>query len=172
MLKINPLLPTVIPFHRWTCPLHLSPVTPFWASLALLLFCGGCCSQWGIPSHLSTLGGRWTWQETVPGVVPPYGGRPACTGWTCNSDEQTPWEAAQVAAHAMLLNICQRFGDELTGGPTASIPRGDPAAVEWKQADGCALVRGRGERAESSSPTMSAMMAVLKLISQREDTYA
>ena len=37
---------------------------------------------------------------------------------------------------------------------------------------GCALVRGRGERAESSSPAMSAMMAVLKLISQREDTYA
>ena len=72
----------------------------------------------------------------------------------------------------MLLNICQRFGDELTGGPAASIPRADPAAAEWKQADGCALVRGRGERAESSSPAMSAMMAVLKLFSQREDTYA
>jgi len=72
----------------------------------------------------------------------------------------------------MLLNICQRFGDELTRGPAASIPHADPAAAEWKQADGCALVRGRGERAESSNPTMSAMMAVLKLFSQREDTYA
>jgi len=72
----------------------------------------------------------------------------------------------------MLLNICQMFGDELTGGPVVSIPRADPAAAEWKQADGCALVRGRGERAESSSSAMSAMMAVLKLFSQREDTYA
>jgi len=102
----------------------------------------------------------------VQGVVPSHGGRPAWTGWTCNSDGQTPWEAAQVAAHAMLLNVCHKFGDELTGGLAASIPRADPAAAEWKQADGCALVR------ESSSPAMSAMMAVLKLFSQREDTYA
>jgi len=76
----------------------------------------------------------------VQGVVPPHGSKPAWTGWTCNSDGQTPREAAQVVAHAMLLNICQRFGDELTGGPAASIPRADPAAAEWKQADGCALV--------------------------------
>jgi len=108
----------------------------------------------------------------VQGVVPPHGGRPAWIGWTCSSDGQTPWEAAQVAAQTMLLDICQRCGDELTGGPAASIPRADPAAAEWKQTDGCALVRGRGERAESSSPAMSAMMAVLKLISQREYTYA
>jgi len=108
----------------------------------------------------------------VQGVVRPHGGRPAWTGWTCNSDGQTPWEAAQVAAHAMLLNICQRFGDEPIGGPAASIPRADPAAAEWKQAHGCALVRGRGEQVESSSPAMSAMMAVLKLFSQREFTYA
>jgi hypothetical protein len=72
----------------------------------------------------------------------------------------------------MLLNICQRFGDELIGGPAASIPRADPATAEWKQANGCALVRGRGERADSSSPAMSAMLALLKLISQRESTYA
>jgi len=71
----------------------------------------------------------------------------------------------------MLLNICQRFGDELTGGLAASIPHDDLAAAEWKQAEGCALVRGRGNRAESSSPAMNAMMAVLKLFSQREDTY-
>ena len=108
----------------------------------------------------------------VQGVVPPHGGRPTWTGWTCNSDGQTPWEAAQAAAHAMLLNICQRFGDELTGGPAASIPHVDPTAAEWKEADGCALVRGRGEQAKSSSPAMSAMMVVLKLFSQREDTYA
>ena len=112
---------------------------------------------------------RWF---TVQGVVPPHGGRHAWSGWTYNSNGQTPWEAAHVAAHAMLLNICQRFGDELTGGPAPSIPHADPAAAEWKQADGCALVRGQGERAESSSPAMSAMMVVLKLFSQREDTYA
>ena len=53
----------------------------------------------------------------------------------------------------------------------ASIPHADPATAEWKQAEGCVLVRGRGERAKSSNPTMSAMMAVLKLFSQREDTY-
>ena len=52
------------------------------------------------------------------------------------------------------------------------IPNTDPAAAEWKHADGCALVRGRGERAESSSLAMSAMMAVIKLLTQREDTYA
>jgi len=33
----------------------------------------------------------------------------------------------------------------MKGGPAASIPRADPAAAEWKQPDGCALVRGRGE---------------------------
>ena len=31
----------------------------------------------------------------VQGVVPPHGGRPAWTGWTYNSDGQTPWEVAQ-----------------------------------------------------------------------------
>jgi len=72
----------------------------------------------------------------------------------------------------MLLNIYQRFDDELTGAPATSIPHADPAAAEWKQADGCALVRGRGERVVSSSPAISAMMAMLKLFSQREDTYA
>ena len=103
----------------------------------------------------------------VQGVVPRHGGRPAWTGWTCNSHGQTPWEAAQVAAHAILLNICRRFADELIGGPATSIPQANPTAAEWKQADGCALVHGRGERAESSSPATSAMMVVLKLFSQR-----
>ena len=107
----------------------------------------------------------------VQGVIPPHGGRPAWTGWTCNADWQTPKEGAQVAAHAMLLNLCQRFGNELTRGLGTSITYANPASVDWKQAEGCALVRGRGERAESSSPAMSAMMAMLKLFSQREDTY-
>jgi len=70
-----------------------------------------------------------------------------------------------------LLNICQRFGDELTGGLAASIPYADLTAVKWNQAEGCALVQGRGERAESSSPTMSAIIAMLNIFCQREDTY-
>ena len=61
----------------------------------------------------------------------------------------------------MLLNICQRFGEELTGGPAASIPHADLSTAEWKQAEGCPLVRGQGERE----------MAMFKLFSQREDTY-
>jgi len=44
--------------------------------------------------------------------VPSHGCRPTWKRWTCNADGQTTWEVAQVAAHAMLLNICQRFGDE------------------------------------------------------------
>jgi len=78
----------------------------------------------------------------MQGVIPPHGGRPARTGWTCNYNGQTLWEVAQVVAHTMLLNICQRFGDELTGGPAASILHVDLAATEWKLADGYALVRG------------------------------
>jgi len=65
---------------------------------------------------------------------------PAWLGWNYNADGQTPWEAAQVAAHAILLNIYQMFGDELIGGPAASIPHTDLVASEWNQAEGCALV--------------------------------
>jgi hypothetical protein len=103
---------------------------------------------------------------TVPGVVPQHEDKPAWSGWNYNADVQTQWEAALVAAHAILLNICQRFGDELTGGAAASIPHADAAATKWKLAEGCALVQGRGERAESSSPAMSAMVTVLMLLSQ------
>jgi len=76
----------------------------------------------------------------VHGVVPPHEDKPTWSGWNCNADGQNPWEAAQVAAQAILLNICQRFGDELTGGPAASIPSADLAVAEWKQAKGCLLV--------------------------------
>ena len=81
----------------------------------------------------------------VQGVVPPHGGRPAWTGWTCNSDGQTPWEAAQVAAQALLLNICQRFGDELTGGPAASIP-----VLSQQQRSGSRLMVVRWSEARDS----------------------
>jgi hypothetical protein len=58
------------------------------------------------------------------------------------------------------------------GGPAASIPRVAPEQAEWHKANGCALVRGRGERAESSSAEMSVMMVVLKLAKDRQDTYS
>lgn len=43
--------------------------------------------------------------------------------------------------------------------------------AEWNQAPSCALVRGHGERAESSSAEMSVVMAMLKLGKDRKDTY-
>jgi len=82
-----------------------------------------------------------------------------------------PMGSSSDCSPCYIAQHLSEVGDELTGGPAASIPHVDPAAAEWKQADGCALVRGQGERAESFSPAMSAMMAVLKLFSQREDTY-
>ena len=82
---------------------------------------------------------------TVHRVVPPHEDKPTWLGQNYNADGQNSWEVAQVAAQAILLNMCQRFGDELIGGPAASIPHADLAAAEWKQAEGCALVRGRGE---------------------------
>jgi len=81
----------------------------------------------------------------VQGVVPPHGGRSAWTGWTCNSDGQTPWEVDQVAAQAMLLNICQRFGDELTGGPAASFP-----GLTQQQRSGSRLMGVHWSEAEES----------------------
>ena len=44
------------------------------------------------------------------------------------------------------MDIAQSFGDELVGGPAASIPRVAPTDAEWTQEAGHALVRGRGER--------------------------
>lgn len=57
------------------------------------------------------------------------------------------------------------------GGPAASIPRVAPISAEWTQAEGCALVRGRGERAQSDSAAMSAMMAVLRLYQAKQETF-
>jgi len=74
----------------------------------------------------------------VQGVVPQHGGRPAWTGWTCNSDGQTPWEAVQVAAHAMLLNICQRFGDELQEDQRPPFPA---LTQQWRSGSRLMVVR-------------------------------
>jgi hypothetical protein len=97
----------------------------------------------------------YTWDEAEPHgtlswydvrlMVPPHPGRPLWRGWGSDSNGQTPWEGAQVAALVVLMDICQNFGDELRGGPAASIPCVAPLAVEWNQDDGRALVRGHGE---------------------------
>jgi hypothetical protein len=64
------------------------------------------------------------------------------------------------------MEIAQNFGDELDGGPAASIPRIAPLAAEWTQDVGQnargALVRGRSERVQSDNMAISAMMAVVK----------
>jgi hypothetical protein len=76
-------------------------------------------------------------------------------------------EATQVTALDVIMEIAQNFGDELVGGPAASIPHIAPSAAEWTQDVGQnargALVWGRSERVQSDNMAMSAMMAVLKV---------
>ena len=84
------------------------------------------------------------------------------------SDGQSPWEGAQCAALTALIDICQKYGDELAGGPTVVFPHVHPEGAQWSQAQGSALIRGRGEHAESSSAAMSAMMAILKIYQSRD----
>jgi hypothetical protein len=65
------------------------------------------------------------------------------------------------------MEIAQNFGDELVGGPAASIPCIAPSAAEWTQDVGQnvhgALVWGRSKRVQSDNLTTSVMMAVLKV---------
>ena len=72
-------------------------------------------------------------------------------------------KGAQMAALEVLLDICQEFGDELIDGPAESIPRVALSEVEWLNFEDDPLVMTEAERAQSSGPAMSAMMAVLKL---------
>ena len=87
------------------------------------------------------------------------------------SDGQTPWEGAQVAAFEVLSEICQEFGDELVNGPTRSFPLENPSQTAWTQPGGNALVRDQDERAGSSNSTTSAMYAVVKMFYSRQDSY-
>jgi hypothetical protein len=68
------------------------------------------------------------------------------------SDGQTPWEGAQVATLEVLLEICQDFGDELVNGPAGSfVSQVGTEPLEMREA----------MLGYSSSPAMSAMLAVL-----------
>ena len=76
-----------------------------------------------------------------------------------------------MVALEALSEICQEFGDELVNGLARTFPRVDPLVTAWMQPGGNALVRDRDERVESSSATMSAMFAVLKMFYSRQDSY-
>ena len=62
-----------------------------------------------------------------------------------------------------LSEICQEFGDELVNGLARTFPWVDPSVTAWMQSGDNALVRDHDERAESSSASMNAMFAVLKM---------
>ena len=87
------------------------------------------------------------------------------------SDGQTPWEGAQVAAFEVLSEICQEFGDKLVNGPVGSFPRVDTSQTTWTQPGSNALVRDRDERERSSNAAMSAMYAVMKMFYSCQDSY-
>jgi hypothetical protein len=76
--------------------------------------------------------GDMPWYEVVL-VVPPHPTNPLWRGWYAESDGRSPWEAAQVTDLDMIMEIAQNFGDELVGGPAASLPRIAPSVVEWTQ---------------------------------------
>ena len=68
-----------------------------------------------------------------------------------------------MAALEVLLDLCQEFGDELINGPAESILRVALSEAEWLNFEDDPLVMTEAERAQSSGPAMSAMMAILKL---------
>ena len=94
---------------------------------------------------------------------------PACTwalqyqGWKAKSEGRTPWEDAQVVAFEILSTLCQQHGDSLTNSAAGSIPQVDLALAIWRQYDRVSMVRDCDKRAQSSSPAMSAMFAVMQM---------
>ena len=73
-------------------------------------------------------------------------------------------------AFEVLSQIYQQHGDELTGSAAGVFPRVDPSTAIWAQHNHNALIRDRDERANSSSPAMSAMFVVMKMFYTRQDT--
>ena len=86
------------------------------------------------------------------------------------SEGRTPWEAVQVVAFEVLSQICQQHGDELTGSAAGTFPRVDPSTTVWAQRNNNTLIQDRDEWADSSSPAMSAMFAVMKMFYTCQDT--
>ena len=86
------------------------------------------------------------------------------------SEGKTPWEAAQVVAFEVLSQICQQHGDALTGSAAGMFPWVDPSTTIWEQCNHNALIRDWDEQANSSSPAMSAVFAVMKIFCTCQDT--
>jgi len=84
---------------------------------------------------------------------------------------KTHWEGAQVAALEVLLEICQDFVDELVNGPAGSFPRVSVTDTFVSQIETDPLKIRETILGYSSSPAMSAMLAVLKLYYVCQDTY-
>ena len=70
----------------------------------------------------------------------------------------------------MLSQICQQHGDELTGSAVGIFPQVDPSIAVWAQRNCNALILDWDERADSSSPAMSAMFAMMEMFYARQDT--
>ena len=87
--------------------------------------------------------------------------------WKAESEGKTPWEAAQVVAFEVLSQICQQHGDALTSSAASMFPWVDPSTTNWEQHSQNVLIRDRDERVNSSSPSMSAMFAVMKMFCAR-----
>ena len=106
------------------------------------------------------------WYE-VQLTIPARNQAPFYQEWRPESEGRTPWEATQVVAFEVLSQICQQHGDELTGSAAGTFPRVDPSIAVWAQRNRNALIQDRDERADSSSPAMSAMFAVIKMFYTR-----
>ena len=81
--------------------------------------------------------------------------------WRAESKGKSPWEVAQVAAFEVLSKICQQHGDELIANAVGTFPQVNPSVKAWLQTSRNALVQDRDERAQSLSPAMSAMFAIM-----------
>ena len=73
-------------------------------------------------------------------------------------------------AFEVLRQIYQQHGDALTGSAASMFPWVDPSTTNWEQHSQNALIRDWDERVDSSSPSMSAMFAVMKMFCTRQDT--
>ena len=73
-------------------------------------------------------------------------------------------------AFEVLRQIYQQHGDALTSSAASMFPWVDPSTTNWEQRSQNALIRDQDERADSSSPFMSAMFAVVKMFCARQDT--
>ena len=108
------------------------------------------------------------WYE-VRLIIPAHTQAPFWQEWKAESKGRTPWEATKVVAFELLSQICQQHSDELTGSAAGVFPRVDPSTAVWAQRNRNALIQDQDERADSSSPAMSAMFAVKKMFYTHQD---